>query len=77
VKLPLFSQECGHRLGRLSVAERFPARSARLGRRASALSAWSPFVAIYVVACVAFIPGSVLTLGGEQAFGLWAGFRLV
>lgn len=35
------------------------------------------FVALYVLACVAFLPGSVLTLGAGAAFGLWKGFVLV
>lgn len=35
------------------------------------------FVALYVLACVAFLPGSVLTFGAGAAFGLWKGFALV
>lgn len=35
------------------------------------------FVVLYVLACVAFLPGSVLTLGAGAAFGLWKGFILV
>jgi len=35
------------------------------------------FVGLYVLACVAFLPGSVLTLGAGAAFGLWKGFVLV
>ena len=35
------------------------------------------FVALYVAGCVAFIPGSALTLGAGAAFGLWKGFVLV
>ncbi|HAZ08811.1 MAG TPA: hypothetical protein DCZ01_09895 [Elusimicrobia bacterium] len=35
------------------------------------------FVGLYVLACVAFLPGSVLTLGAGAAFGLWKGFLLV
>lgn len=35
------------------------------------------FVGLYVLACVAFLPGSVLTLGAGAAFGLWRGFLLV
>lgn len=36
------------------------------------LGAWGPvlFVAIYVLACVLFIPGSVLTLGAGAVFGV-------
>lgn len=35
------------------------------------------FVALYVLATVFLIPGSVLTLGAGAAFGLWRGFFLV
>ena len=35
------------------------------------------FVGLYVLACVAFLPGSVLTLGAGAAFGLRKGFILV
>lgn len=35
------------------------------------------FVGLYILACVAFLPGSVLTLGAGAAFGLWKGFVLV
>jgi uncharacterized membrane protein YdjX (TVP38/TMEM64 family) len=35
------------------------------------------FVGLYVLATVAFLPGSVLTLGAGAAFGLWKGFLLV
>lgn len=35
------------------------------------------FVGLYVLACVAFLPGSVLTVGAGAAFGLWKGFLLV
>jgi len=35
------------------------------------------FVAIYIVATVAFIPGSILTLGGGFVFGLYWGIFLV
>lgn len=35
------------------------------------------FVGLYILACVAFLPGSVLTLGAGAAFGLWKGFLLV
>jgi len=38
------------------------------------LGAWGPaaFMALYVLACVAFIPGSILTLGAGALFGvLW------
>lgn len=35
------------------------------------------FVGLYVLATVAFLPGSVLTLGAGAAFGLWKGFALV
>lgn len=35
------------------------------------------FVVLYVVACVAFLPGSVLTVGAGAVFGLWRGFVLV
>lgn len=35
------------------------------------------FVGLYVLATVAFLPGSALTLGAGAAFGLWKGFALV
>lgn len=35
------------------------------------------FVGLYVLATVAFLPGSILTLGAGAAFGLWKGFALV
>lgn len=35
------------------------------------------FVGLYVLACVAFLPGSILTLGAGAAFGLRKGFLLV
>src|SRR3990167_4455432 len=35
------------------------------------------FVGLYILATVAFLPGSVLTLGAGAAFGLWKGFALV
>ena len=35
------------------------------------------FVVLYILATVAFLPGSVLTLGAGAAFGLWKGFALV
>ncbi len=35
------------------------------------------FIGLYVLACVAFLPGSVLTLGAGAAFGLGKGFVLV
>ncbi len=38
---------------------------------------WAAFVGLYVLACVALLPGSVLTLGAGAAFGLWKGFLLV
>ncbi|MBI5594659.1 MAG: TVP38/TMEM64 family protein [Elusimicrobia bacterium] len=41
------------------------------------LAGQAAFVLIYIVACVAFLPGSVLTLGAGAAFGLWRGFVLV
>ena len=37
----------------------------------------APFMGLYVLATVAFLPGSVLTLGAGAAFGLWKGFVLV
>lgn len=35
------------------------------------------FVALYVLATVFLVPGSILTLGAGAAFGLWRGFFLV
>ncbi len=41
------------------------------------LAGQAVFVGLYVLACVAFLPGSVLTVGAGAAFGLWKGFILV
>jgi uncharacterized membrane protein YdjX (TVP38/TMEM64 family) len=43
------------------------------------LGAWGPllFIAIYILACVLFLPGSVLTLGAGVLFGLFAGSVIV
>jgi uncharacterized membrane protein YdjX (TVP38/TMEM64 family) len=43
------------------------------------LGAWGPllFIAIYILACVLFLPGSVLTLGAGALFGLFAGSVIV
>lgn len=43
------------------------------------LGMWAPiaFVALYVVACVALVPASILTLGAGAVFGLWKGAVLV
>jgi uncharacterized membrane protein YdjX (TVP38/TMEM64 family) len=43
------------------------------------LGAWGPilFILIYIVACVLFVPGSLLTLGGGFLFGLKLGFICV
>jgi uncharacterized membrane protein YdjX (TVP38/TMEM64 family) len=41
----------------------------------AALGAWGPvlFIALYIVACVLFVPGSVLTLGAGALFGVVRG----
>lgn len=44
---------------------------------AAGLAGQAAFVGLYVLACVAFLPGSVLTLGAGAAFGLGRGFVLV
>lgn len=44
---------------------------------AAGLAGQAAFVGLYVLACVAFLPGSALTLGAGAAFGLWKGFVLV
>ncbi len=43
------------------------------------LGPWGPAAvgAFYIVACVLFIPGSVITLGAGALFGLWKGFIAV
>jgi uncharacterized membrane protein YdjX (TVP38/TMEM64 family) len=45
----------------------------------ASLGAWGPilFIAIYILACVLFLPGSVLTLGAGVLFGLFAGSVIV
>ena len=44
-----------------------------------ARGAWAPiaFVALYALACIAFIPASLLTLAAGAIFGLWIGIALV
>ena len=44
---------------------------------AAGLAGYAVFVGLYVLACVFFLPGSVLTVGAGAAFGLWKGFILV
>ena len=44
---------------------------------AAGLAGQAAFVGLYVLACVAFLPGSALTLGAGAAFGLGRGFILV
>jgi uncharacterized membrane protein YdjX (TVP38/TMEM64 family) len=43
------------------------------------LGPWAPisFILAYVLACVLFIPGSLLTLGGGFLFGVWRGIIYV
>jgi len=43
------------------------------------LGAWGPaiFIALYILACVLLIPGSLLTLGAGPVFGLLKGFLYV
>ncbi len=43
------------------------------------LGLWGPivFVAVYALATVAFVPGSILTLAAGALFGLWRGVLLV
>lgn len=45
----------------------------------ASLGAWGAilFIAIYILACVLFLPGSVLTLGAGVLFGLFAGSFIV
>ncbi|MDT8370358.1 MAG: TVP38/TMEM64 family protein, partial [Longimicrobiales bacterium] len=38
--------------------------------------AWAAYIALYVVAAVAWIPGSLLTLASGAIFGLWGGTLL-
>jgi uncharacterized membrane protein YdjX (TVP38/TMEM64 family) len=49
-----------------------------LTTRLSGLGAWAPlaFVLGYVLATVAFVPGSILTLAAGALFGLWKGTLL-
>lgn len=47
------------------------------GLRDSGPKGMALFVAAYVVACVLFLPGSLLTLGAGAVFGVWRGFLLV
>ena len=41
--------------------------------------AWAPvaFIALYAIACIAFVPASLLTLAAGAIFGLWTGIALV
>lgn len=62
----------------LKSADMREALSAALAWTASAgAPGQAAFVALYALACVAFLPGSVLTVGAGAAFGLWKGFLLV
>jgi uncharacterized membrane protein YdjX (TVP38/TMEM64 family) len=51
---------------------------AGLTARVAELGAWAPaaFVLIYILATVAFVPGSILTLASGALFGLWRGTAL-
>ena len=44
-----------------------------------ATGAWAPiaFAALYALACIAFIPASLLTIAAGAIFGLWTGIGLV
>jgi uncharacterized membrane protein YdjX (TVP38/TMEM64 family) len=50
-----------------------------LALRIAELGPWAPalFILTYIVATVAFIPGSVLSLAAGAIFGLWRGVALV
>jgi len=51
---------------------------AALGRVAEmGVLGMAAFILLYVGATVAFLPGSILTLGAGAAFGVWKGFALV
>jgi len=43
------------------------------------LGNWGPaaFILIYILACVLFVPGSLLTLGAGVLFGVWRGLLIV
>jgi uncharacterized membrane protein YdjX (TVP38/TMEM64 family) len=47
--------------------------------RIAGLGAWGVllFIALYILACVLFLPGSILTLGAGVLFGLFAGSVIV
>lgn len=51
--------------------------AALAGAAGAGAAGQAAFVALYVLATVLFIPGSVLTLGAGAVFGLWRGFILV
>ncbi len=38
---------------------------------------WVAFVVLYIVSCVLFLPGSVLSLGAGAIYGFWGGTLLV
>lgn len=38
---------------------------------------WFLFIGLYAFACLAFIPGSILTLGAGAVYGFWGGVALV
>jgi uncharacterized membrane protein YdjX (TVP38/TMEM64 family) len=68
-------------VGVVLVLWRFP-----VARRISELLGWmrgqglagaAVFVVVYVLACVLFLPGSLLTLGAGAVFGVGVGFPLV
>ena len=45
----------------------------------NSLGPWAPviFILVYMLACMLFIPGSLLTLGGGFLFGMWRGIIYV
>jgi uncharacterized membrane protein YdjX (TVP38/TMEM64 family) len=62
-------------LQQFDLAQRIPAVLAWIrGRGAAGLAA---FLGLYVLACLLFLPGSVLTLGAGAVFGVALGFPLV
>src|SRR5262245_39948509 len=69
--------------GALAIYFRLPAKGQQFLQfildQIKPLGFWAPilYILLYIVACVALIPGAVLTLGGGALFGLVEGFIYV
>ena len=62
-------------IGLIALGRQLSGQLPRLTAAVDALGVWGPvaFIAVYAVACVAFVPASLLTLGAGALFGLVKG----